>query len=138
MELGKDTVQGFGSGQDGHGLCRLNKKPPNIFFKKKDKGGINLTCAVSAWLPVLTEPTPSSLCVQVPQSFLELENVRCILAEYRIHNADVTLRCDASLDDLIDVVEGNRQALLRRYTTPILTFSCHTHTSEYTSHVSIS
>ena len=37
-----------------------------------------------------------------------MTQVRSILAEYRIHNADVTLRCDATADDLIDVVEGNR------------------------------
>lgn len=73
---------------EGFGL-RLNKEPPNIAFKKKEKGGINLTLAV-------------------PQSSLDLDNVRSILAEYRIHNADVTLRCDATADDLIDVVEGNR------------------------------
>ena len=42
------------------------------------------------------------------QSRLDLEQVRSILAEYRIHNADITLRCDATADDLIDVVEGNR------------------------------
>lgn len=46
--------------------------------------------------------------MQVPQSVLDLDGVRSILAEYRIHNADVTLRCDATADDLIDVVEGNR------------------------------
>jgi len=34
--------------------------------------------------------------------------VKSILAEYKIHNADVTLRSDATADDLIDVVEGNR------------------------------
>lgn len=45
---------------------------------------------------------------QVPQSQLDLAQVRSILAEYRIHNADITLRCDATADDLIDVVEGNR------------------------------
>ena len=28
-------------------FCRLNKQPPNISFKKKDKGGINLTTVVS-------------------------------------------------------------------------------------------
>merc|ERR1712136_441346 len=31
-----------------------------------------------------------------------------ILAEYKIHNADVILREDSSVDELIDVVEGNR------------------------------
>lgn len=30
---------------EGFGL-RLNKQPPNIYFKKKDKGGINLNCMV--------------------------------------------------------------------------------------------
>jgi len=73
---------------EGFGI-RLNKKPPNIEFRKKDKGGINLT-------------------LQVAQSRLDLAQVRSILSEYRIHNADVTLRCDATADDLIDVVEGNR------------------------------
>lgn len=31
---------------EGFGI-RLNKKPPNIYFKKKDKGGVNLTSTVS-------------------------------------------------------------------------------------------
>lgn len=34
--------------------------------------------------------------------------MRSILSEYKIHNADVTLRYDATADDLIDVIEGNR------------------------------
>ena len=76
---------------EGFGI-RLNKTPPNISYKKKDKGGINLTLAV-------------------PQSTLNLDSVRSILSEYRVHNADVTLRCDATSDDLIDVVEGNRYGL---------------------------
>ena len=57
---------------EGFGI-RLNKEPPNITFRKKDKGGINLTCAV-------------------PQSELDLDLVKGILAESRIHNADVILR----------------------------------------------
>ncbi|XP_065830898.1 developmentally-regulated GTP-binding protein 1-like [Oscarella lobularis] len=73
---------------EGFGI-RLNKLPPNIYFKKKDKGGINLTSSV-------------------PQSNLEPDSVKSILSEYKIHNADVTLRCDATADDLIDVIEGNR------------------------------
>ena len=35
--------------------------------------------------------------------------MRSILSEYRIANADITLRYDATADDLIDVIEGNRQ-----------------------------
>ncbi|XP_075220012.1 GTP-binding protein 128up [Lycorma delicatula] len=73
---------------EGFGL-RLNKAPPNIGFRKKDKGGINLQTLV-------------------PQSELDLETVRTILSEYRVPNADVTLRYDATSDDLIDVIEGNR------------------------------
>jgi len=73
---------------EGFGI-RLNKDPPNINFKKKEKGGINLQTLV-------------------PQSELDLDLVKTILSEYRIHNADITLRYDATADDLIDVVEGNR------------------------------
>uniref|UniRef100_A0A2K5PQD0 Developmentally-regulated GTP-binding protein 1 n=1 Tax=Cebus imitator TaxID=2715852 RepID=A0A2K5PQD0_CEBIM len=77
----ENELEGFG--------IPLNSKPPNIGFKKKDKGGINLTATC-------------------PQSELDAETVKSILAEYKIHNADVTLRSDATADDLIDVVEGNR------------------------------
>ncbi|RMX53834.1 hypothetical protein pdam_00000383 [Pocillopora damicornis] len=73
---------------EGFGI-RLNKEPPNITFRKKEKGGINLqtTCT---------------------QSELDIDSVRSILSEYRIANADITLRYDANADDLIDVIEGNR------------------------------
>uniref|UniRef100_M3Z9A5 Developmentally regulated GTP binding protein 1 n=1 Tax=Nomascus leucogenys TaxID=61853 RepID=M3Z9A5_NOMLE len=71
----ENELEGFG--------IRLNSKPPNIGFKKKDKGGINLTATC-------------------PQSELDAETVKSILAEYKIHNADVTLRSDATADDLID------------------------------------
>jgi len=50
---------------------------------------VNLTCVVS-------------------QSELDIDVVKGILGEYRIHNADITLRYDASAEDLIDVIEGNR------------------------------
>jgi len=73
---------------EGFGI-RLNKQPPNIVFKKKEKGGLNLQTMVT-------------------QSELDLDLVRSILSEYKIHNADITLRYDATTDDLIDVVEGNR------------------------------
>lgn len=73
---------------EGFGL-RLNKEPPQITVRKKDKGGIALQCLV-------------------PQSELDVDLVKSILSEYRISNADVVLKCDATTDDLIDVVEGNR------------------------------
>ncbi|XP_033628202.1 developmentally-regulated GTP-binding protein 1-like isoform X1 [Asterias rubens] len=80
-KLLEHELEGFG--------IRLNKTPPNIGYRKKEKGGINLT----------------TTC---PQSTLDTDLVRTILAEYKIHNADVVLRADSSTDDLIDVVEGNR------------------------------
>ena len=52
---------------------RLNKTPPNIVFKKKEKGGLNLQTMVA-------------------QSELDTDLVKTILSEYRIHNADITLR----------------------------------------------
>ena len=42
------------------------------------------------------------------QSELDMDLVKTILGEYRIHNADITLRYDANAEDLIDVIEGNR------------------------------
>ncbi len=37
-----------------------------------------------------------------------MDIVKAILSEYRIHNADISFRCDATEDQLIDVIEGNR------------------------------
>ncbi|RKP27463.1 developmentally-regulated GTP-binding protein 1 [Syncephalis pseudoplumigaleata] len=73
---------------EGFGI-RLNKEPPNIYFKRKERGGINMTNTV-------------------PLTHLDLEQVKAILSEYKIHNADVSFKCDATPDDLIDVIEGNR------------------------------
>ncbi|XP_046365665.1 GTP-binding protein 128up isoform X2 [Haliotis cracherodii] len=73
---------------EGFGI-RLNKSPPNIVFRKKEKGGLNLTSTVG-------------------QSELDVDLVKTILSEYKIHNADITLRYDATAEDLIDVIEGNR------------------------------
>ena len=44
----------------------------------------------------------------------------CSIYLVRISNADITLRCDATVDDLIDVVEGNRRVSLSKF----LTFFC--------------
>ncbi|KAI3704320.1 hypothetical protein L1987_74537 [Smallanthus sonchifolius] len=73
---------------EGFGI-RLNKEPPNLTFRKKEKGGINFTSTVA-------------------NTHLDLETVKAICSEYKIHNADVTLRFDATADDLIDVIEGSR------------------------------
>ncbi|XBI99756.1 hypothetical protein VPH35_019790 [Triticum aestivum] len=73
---------------EGFGI-RLNKTPPNMTFRRKEKGGINFTSTVA-------------------NTHLDLDTVKAICSEYRIHNADVSLRFDATADDLIDVIEGSR------------------------------
>ncbi|XP_029655885.1 developmentally-regulated GTP-binding protein 1-like [Octopus sinensis] len=73
---------------EGFGI-RLNKSVPPISFRKKEKGGINYK-------------------TMVDQSELDLETVTTLLAEYKICHADILLKGDCSLDDLIDIVEGNR------------------------------
>ncbi|KAL7004236.1 GTP-binding protein rbg1 [Cystobasidiomycetes sp. EMM_F5] len=77
----ENELEGFG--------IRLNKSPPHILIKKKDKGGITISNTV-------------------PLTKLEPEEIRAVLAEYKLSNCDVAFRCDASLDELIDVIEGNR------------------------------
>mmetsp|Transcript_11354 Transcript_11354/g.19876 ORF Transcript_11354/g.19876 Transcript_11354/m.19876 type:complete len:369 (-) Transcript_11354:570-1676(-) len=72
---------------EGFGI-RLNKRPPNITFRKKDKGGIHFSCAVK-------DPK------------IDLESVKAVCSEYRIHNADVFMAEDYEPDDLVDVIEGN-------------------------------
>lgn len=77
----ENELEGFG--------IRLNKKPANILIKKKDKGGITISNTV-------------------PLTKMEPEEIKAVLAEYRLSNCDISIRQDASLDELIDVIEGNR------------------------------
>lgn len=72
---------------------RLNRKPPDIYFKKKAIGGVkfNATCPLTN---MGDDPA---------------ETATRILGSYRIHNAEVLFREDASVDDLIDAIEGNRK-----------------------------
>jgi small GTP-binding protein len=70
---------------------RLNKEPPKITFKKKDRGGL-------AFTPNTNGDT----------TFLDEETVANVLLEYGIVNADVKLHEDATDEDLIDVIEGSR------------------------------
>lgn len=73
---------------EGFGI-RLNKEPPKITFKRKEKGGISFSSTV----------TPT---------FLDAEIATQICKEYRIHNADIRMQGDYTDEDLIDVIEGNR------------------------------
>ncbi|KAA8496793.1 putative GTP-binding protein [Porphyridium purpureum] len=69
---------------------RLNKSPPNVYFKPKATGGLKFTAIV-------------------PLTHLNEKLVYGILHEYKVHNADVIVREDCTVDDFIDIVEGNRQ-----------------------------
>jgi ribosome-interacting GTPase 1 len=44
----------------------------------------------------------------VAEGKLDLDTVKSVLSEYRIHNADVHLRGDYDVDELVDVIEGSR------------------------------
>lgn len=68
---------------------RLNKKPPNIYIQKKDKGGIAVTSIM-------------------PLTKIDQDEIRAICSEYRISNASIAFRTDATADELVDVLEGNR------------------------------
>ncbi|GFE53676.1 developmentally regulated GTP-binding [Babesia ovis] len=73
---------------EGFGI-RLNKSPPNITFTRKDKGGITVSHTV-------------------PLTNVDEDMIKSICHEYRISNASFAIRCDATVDDIIDVIEGNR------------------------------
>ena len=59
-------------------------------FRRKEKGGINIsrTCRLTK---------------------LDDDLIKSICREYRTPCADISFRCDASVDELIDIIEGNRQ-----------------------------
>jgi len=69
---------------------RLNKEKPQIYFKIKKSGGIHFNSTV-----------PLTMCSE--------KLVQMILHEYKIFNAEVVFRADCSMDDFIDVVQGNRK-----------------------------
>ena len=80
-KLIEKELEGFG--------IRLNKDPPDISLRKKDKGGVSCQFLTA-------------------QSELDQDVVKGILSEYKMHNADILVKYDATVDDLVDVIEGNR------------------------------
>lgn len=71
---------------------RLNKTPPDVVFRKKTTGGVRFSSTVK-----LTKlgPDPEKVATQ-------------ILREYRISNAEILARDDITVDELVDVIVGNR------------------------------
>jgi len=75
---------------EGFGI-RLNKSKPLIQLKKKDKGGVSISKSHNIEMTNMSEDT-----------------IRAIMHEYRISNADLNFKQDATIEDLIDIIEGNR------------------------------
>lgn len=67
---------------------RINQRPPDVKVVKTSKDGIKVgrTCRVG-----LSDAT-----------------IKAVLREFKINNADVVLRQDITVDQLIDVIEGNK------------------------------
>lgn len=81
----EQELEGFG--------IRINKSPPNIVFRKKDKGGLNITSTV-------------------PLTHIDHDEIRAVMSEYKISSADIAIRCDATIDDLIDVLEAKSRSYI--------------------------
>ncbi|RDB22797.1 putative GTP-binding protein C9.07c [Hypsizygus marmoreus] len=82
----KTTIE---SELEGFGI-RLNKRPPNITVRRKEKGGIAITNTV-------------------PLTNIDHDEIKAVLSEYKLNNVDIAIRePGATADDLVDVIEGNR------------------------------
>lgn len=68
---------------------RLNQLSPDVKITKKTKGGLDIASTLK-----LTS--------------LSKDTVAAVLKEFRIHNADVVIRTDIDVDQLIDVIEANK------------------------------
>ncbi|VDB97046.1 unnamed protein product [Peniophora sp. CBMAI 1063] len=78
----EQELEGFG--------IRLNKKPPSILVRRKEKGGIAITNTV-------------------PLTNIDHDDIKGICSEYKLNNVDIAIRePNATVDDLVDVIEGNR------------------------------
>ena len=71
---------------------RLNQTKPDVVLKKKSGGGIVVTKAMGLTLTKIDE-----------------KMIRSILQGYKIHNCDVMIREDITVDQFIDVLLGNRK-----------------------------
>lgn len=69
---------------------RLNKSKPNITIIPQKTGGIQFNA-------------------QIQLTKIDKKMVSDIMHEYKVHNAHVTFRGDYDVDELIDVIEGNRK-----------------------------
>ncbi len=68
---------------------RPNETPPDVIVKRRKLGGVKLSATVEL-------------------THLDEKIIRSVLNEYGIHNADVLIRDDITVDQFIDVMEANR------------------------------
>lgn len=68
---------------------RFNRRRPDVVIHKRDRGGIEVRSTV-------------------PLTHLDEKYVREIAAEFKLVNANITIRQDLTPDELIDVFAGNR------------------------------
>ncbi|NJD76067.1 MAG: GTP-binding protein [Candidatus Methanoperedens sp.] len=68
---------------------RINARPPEVTIWKKPKGGVSVNSTVGL--------------------DLDEDTIKSILGEYRIHNANVVIRENITIDQLIDAILGNRK-----------------------------
>lgn len=69
---------------------RINQDPPDIKFIKKESGGIGYQESV------------------MQTKGMNAEVARLVCKEYKVSCAEIILREDVTVDQLIDVIEGNR------------------------------
>jgi len=69
---------------------RLNKTRPDVVFKQRAMGGITINATV-------------------PLTHIDEKGIKTVLAGYKIHNCDVMIRDDITIDEFIDVLIGSRK-----------------------------
>jgi hypothetical protein len=69
---------------------RLDKRKPDVRITKTAKGGVNVGSTV-------------------PLTKIDEDTIKKVFKEFKISNADVVLRTDIDVDELIDVIEGNKK-----------------------------
>ena len=72
---------------------RLNKQPPNVALTVKKTGGVRI----------------NSTCTLTKLGEDPERTARQVLGEYKMHNVDLLFREDIGVDQLIDVIQGNRK-----------------------------
>ncbi|CAD8092507.1 unnamed protein product [Paramecium sonneborni] len=69
---------------------RLNRKKPDVTITPNKSGMVRITSTIK-----LTK--------------VDEKLIKNIMQEYKIHNVDILIREDITVDDLIDIIEGNRK-----------------------------